>query len=94
MVPIDTARRRQGCRDRTGKPAPLVASNLTHPRAQDPYHDVGQAHGLSFSVLPPTKLPGSLRNIYKQLANDIPDFTPPKTGFVAFFSPPLLISSR
>ncbi|KAG9318196.1 uracil-DNA glycosylase-like protein [Chiua virens] len=47
---------------------------------QDPYHDVGQAHGLSFSVLPPTKLPGSLKNIYKQLSNDIPGFSPPKTG--------------
>ncbi|KAN0075426.1 Uracil-DNA glycosylase-like protein [Tylopilus felleus] len=47
---------------------------------QDPYHDVGQAHGLSFSVLPPTKLPGSLKNIYKQLANDIPGFSPPQTG--------------
>ncbi|KAF8134605.1 uracil-DNA glycosylase [Boletus edulis] len=47
---------------------------------QDPYHDVGQAHGLSFSVLPPTKLSGSLKNIYKQLASDIPPFSPPKTG--------------
>ncbi|KIJ17134.1 hypothetical protein PAXINDRAFT_73511 [Paxillus involutus ATCC 200175] len=47
---------------------------------QDPYHNVGQAHGLSFSVLPPTKLPGSLKNIYKQLSNDIPSFKPPKTG--------------
>ncbi|KAG6379197.1 uracil-DNA glycosylase-like protein [Boletus reticuloceps] len=47
---------------------------------QDPYHNVGQAHGLSFSVLPPTKLPGSLKNIYKQLASDIPAFSPPKTG--------------
>src|ERR1700730_13837400 len=26
---------------------------------QDPYHDVGQAHGLAFSVLPGVKLPGS-----------------------------------
>ncbi|KAF8141233.1 uracil-DNA glycosylase [Boletus edulis] len=47
---------------------------------QDPYHNIGQAHGLSFSVLPPTKLPGSLKNIYKQLASDIPAFSPPKTG--------------
>ncbi|KAG8217259.1 uracil-DNA glycosylase-like protein [Butyriboletus roseoflavus] len=47
---------------------------------QDPYHDVGQAHGLSFSVLPPTKLPGSLKNIYKQLASDVPAFSPPQTG--------------
>ncbi|KAF8971439.1 uracil-DNA glycosylase-like protein [Flammula alnicola] len=47
---------------------------------QDPYHDVGQAHGLSFSVLPPMKPPGSLKNIYKQLATDFPGFKAPKTG--------------
>ncbi|KAJ3971651.1 uracil-DNA glycosylase [Lentinula raphanica] len=47
---------------------------------QDPYHNVGQAHGLSFSVLPPTKLPGSLKNIYKQIAADVPTFKIPKTG--------------
>ncbi|EKM83489.1 hypothetical protein AGABI1DRAFT_32274 [Agaricus bisporus var. burnettii JB137-S8] len=47
---------------------------------QDPYHDVGQAHGLSFSVLPPTKPPGSLRNIYKQLSQDITGFTIPTSG--------------
>ncbi|KAJ7349103.1 uracil-DNA glycosylase [Mycena albidolilacea] len=47
---------------------------------QDPYHDVGQAHGLSFSVLPPTKPPGSLKNIYKQLKSEYPDFVPPTTG--------------
>ncbi|KAG6911439.1 hypothetical protein DXG01_014513 [Tephrocybe rancida] len=47
---------------------------------QDPYHNVGQAHGLSFSVLPPTKPPGSLKNIYKQLALDYPEFVAPSTG--------------
>ncbi|KIM55933.1 hypothetical protein SCLCIDRAFT_133680, partial [Scleroderma citrinum Foug A] len=47
---------------------------------QDPYHNIGQAHGLSFSVLPPTKLPGSLKNIYKQLSLDIPEFNTPATG--------------
>ncbi|KAG1736803.1 uracil-DNA glycosylase [Suillus lakei] len=47
---------------------------------QDPYHNVGQAHGLSFSVLPPTKLPGSLKNIYKQLSSDIPTFKVPTSG--------------
>lgn len=47
---------------------------------QDPYHDVNQAHGLSFSVLPPTKPPGSLRNIYKQLETDFPGFVPSKTS--------------
>ena len=34
---------------------------------QDPYHDHGQAHGLSFSVKPDIKVPPSLRNIYKEL---------------------------
>lgn len=47
---------------------------------QDPYHNTGQAHGLSFSVLPPTKLPGSLKNIYKQLSVDVPAFKPPLIG--------------
>ncbi|KAF5386821.1 hypothetical protein D9615_001621 [Tricholomella constricta] len=47
---------------------------------QDPYHNVGQAHGLSFSVLPPTKPPGSLKNIYKQLTLDYPTFKPPISG--------------
>ncbi|GAA4850355.1 uracil-DNA glycosylase [Kitasatospora terrestris] len=38
---------------------------------QDPYHDNGQAHGMSFSVLPGTKIPPSLRNIYKELEADL-----------------------
>lgn len=38
---------------------------------QDPYHNPGQAHGLSFSVLPGAKLPPSLRNIYKELYDDV-----------------------
>lgn len=37
---------------------------------QDPYHGPGQAHGLSFSVPPGTKIPPSLRNIAKELAAD------------------------
>ena len=32
---------------------------------QDPYHEVNQAHGLSFSVLPGNPIPKSLQNIYK-----------------------------
>jgi uracil-DNA glycosylase len=39
---------------------------------QDPYHDDGQAHGLAFSVLPSVKLPGSLRNIFKELGGPLP----------------------
>ena len=38
---------------------------------QDPYHQPGQANGLAFSVLEGQLLPPSLRNIFKELANDI-----------------------
>ena len=38
---------------------------------QDPYHEPGQAHGLCFSVLPPTPIPPSLLNIYKEIESDI-----------------------
>ncbi len=37
---------------------------------QDPYHEVGQAHGLSFSVKRGIKIPPSLVNIYKELSTD------------------------
>ena len=37
---------------------------------QDPYHEPGQAHGLCFSVLPPTPNPPSLQNIYKEIEAD------------------------
>lgn len=38
---------------------------------QDPYHDVGQAHGLCFSVRPSIATPKSLVNIYKELHDDL-----------------------
>lgn len=38
---------------------------------QDPYHNVGQAMGLSFSVPANTKLPPSLANIYKEMEADV-----------------------
>ena len=37
---------------------------------QDPYHGEGQAHGLSFSVLPGNTKPPSLINIFKELRDD------------------------
>lgn len=49
---------------------------------QDPYHGEGQAHGLSFSVLPGVKTPPSLRNMYKELADDINDFMIPNHGYL------------
>src|SRR4051812_47073577 len=38
---------------------------------QDPYHGIGQAHGLSFSVPEKVAVPPSLRNIYKEIADDV-----------------------
>lgn len=38
---------------------------------QDPYHEEGQAHGLSFSVQKGVKIPPSLQNIYKELESDL-----------------------
>ena len=38
---------------------------------QDPYHRAGQAHGLSFSVPDGVAVPPSLRNVFKELADDL-----------------------
>lgn len=46
---------------------------------QDPYHNVGQAHGLAFSVLPDVDVPPSLKNIFKEMHDDI-GFTIPDNG--------------
>lgn len=46
---------------------------------QDPYHGPGQAHGLCFSVQKGVDIPPSLKNIYKELQDDI-GFTPPSHG--------------
>ncbi|MGX4685340.1 uracil-DNA glycosylase [Vagococcus sp. JNUCC 83] len=48
---------------------------------QDPYHGENQAHGLSFSVLPGTKLPPSLVNIFKELSSDC-DIVVPNSGYL------------
>ncbi|MDP2370415.1 uracil-DNA glycosylase [Rhodoferax sp.] len=58
-------------------PHPFYALELT-PRSQvrvvilgqDPYHGLGQAQGLAFSVAPGVKLPPSLRNIFQEVARD------------------------
>ncbi|MGE6219544.1 uracil-DNA glycosylase [Nubsella zeaxanthinifaciens] len=47
---------------------------------QDPYHGVGQAHGLSFSVQKGVVPPPSLKNIYKELADEFPEFKIPSHG--------------
>jgi uracil-DNA glycosylase len=63
-------------------PQPLRALELTPPEdarvvilGQDPYHGLGQAEGLAFSVAPGVALPPSLRNIFKELQRDLG--TPP-----------------
>ena len=58
--------------------AVLRALSLTAPTdvrvvilGQDPYHEPGQAMGLSFSVPRGTRLPPSLRNVYKEMSADL-----------------------
>ena len=46
---------------------------------QDPYHNEGQAHGLSFSVPEGVSIPPSLRNIYQELESDL-NIQPGKNG--------------
>lgn len=43
---------------------------------QDPYHEEGQAHGLAFSVKPGVDIPPSLRNMYKELHDDLGCYIP------------------
>ena len=59
-------------------PDPYRVFRLTQPQdvrvvilGQDPYHGAGQAHGLCFSVKKGIEPPPSLKNIYKELHDDI-----------------------
>ncbi len=52
---------------------------------QDPYHDVGQAHGLCFSVKPDVEIPPSLQNIYKELHDDLGCYIP-NNGYLTKWS--------
>ena len=47
---------------------------------QDPYHGVGEAHGLSFSVKPGVRVPPSLQNIYKEMKDDLGIIEPANCG--------------
>ena len=44
---------------------------------QDPYHEPGQAHGLSFSVQDGVQFPPSLQNIFKEISDDLGAPVPP-----------------
>ena len=49
---------------------------------QDPYHGVGQANGLCFSVSPGVSFPPSLQNIFKELEDDL-GISKPQSGDLA-----------
>jgi len=68
---------REGAGARIYPPRPLRALEITPFSSvrvvivgQDPYHGVGQAHGLAFSVPEGVRLPPSLRNIYAELERE------------------------
>ena len=46
---------------------------------QDPYHGLGQANGLAFSVKEDQPIPPSLQNIFKEIEKDIKE-SPPESG--------------
>lgn len=52
---------------------------------QDPYHNVGQAHGLSFSVQPGVQAPPSLVNIYKEIHSDL-GLPVPHHGYLQYWA--------
>ncbi len=52
---------------------------------QDPYHGPGQAHGLSFSVPLGVAIPPSLKNIYKELHQDV-GFSIPSHGCLSYWA--------
>ena len=65
-------------------PQPLRALELTPPEdvrvvilGQDPYHGLGQAEGLAFSVAPGVRMPPSLLNIFKEMQRDLGTPFPP-----------------
>ena len=60
--------------------APLTTACASSSWDKDPYHQPGQAMGLSFSVPQGVRIPPSLQNIYKELARSIPGFTIPNHG--------------
>lgn len=53
---------------------------------QDPYHGPEQAHGLSFSVQKGVSIPPSLKNIYKELVNDVLGFKNPPHGDLTYWA--------
>ena len=53
---------------------------------QDPYHEPGQAKGLCFAVNRGCAVPPSLKNIYKELKSEYPDFNIPSHGDISYWA--------
>ncbi|BBA84783.1 uracil-DNA glycosylase [endosymbiont of Pachyrhynchus infernalis] len=53
---------------------------------QDPYPNINQANGLSFSVNLNSKIPKSLNNIFIEIKNNINNFKYPKHGYLKYWS--------
>lgn len=53
---------------------------------QDPYHGPNQANGLAFSVNRECKIPPSLRNIFKELSDDVKGFKAPEHGDLTYWA--------
>lgn len=58
---------------------------------QDPYHGAGEAHGLAFSVPEGIKMPPSLRNIFRELAEDVNVALPKVTDLTRWASQGVLL---
>ena len=58
---------------------------------QDPYHGVGQANGLCFSVSPGVSFPPSLRNIFKELEDDLGVLKPQSGDLAAWAEQGILL---
>lgn len=58
---------------------------------QDPYHNIGQAHGLCFSVKPDVDIPPSLVNIYQELQSDLGCYIPDNGYLVKWASQGVLL---
>jgi uracil-DNA glycosylase len=52
----------------------------------DPYVNIGEAHGLAFSVPKGVKFPPSLKNIFKEMSDDIPGFVIPESGDLTYLA--------
>lgn len=78
LVDTIASARHAGCSIYPPADQVFAAFNLTPLRqvkvvilGQDPYHGPGQAHGLAFSVGKTTRIPPSLRNIFKEYCSDL-----------------------